>query len=388
MTKIIHIAHGSRSKSTGNIKGLCNDWHHKVAKSIQQNSKNLNIECWRPEVKYKENKIIKYKGILHRIFKCELSLYFSKEISFSMLKELRKLSYKKKIIIHLHEYYSWHGIIIPYIVHPQTIIIGQNHGAVNPLKQIKRRNILKLFPFISIIEEILIRKSLKKYNLIGTTNNIDLDYLKSINIKRCVFMVVGVDNALINSKISLNDSIKYFKSVHNYTKNSNKIFLYVGEVKGNKGINELLDSFCILKRSLSYKYCDLFIVGNHNFNNDKVNRLRTFYNIHLVNYISHDKLIHFYNVCDIYVHPSYTEGASVSIMEAYSLGIPIITTDTGNVKDFIVHGKNGFIVKKKSVDSLFTKMVKSLNYKFESKHNNKYSMDVLSKKIIKYYKDF
>ena len=48
--------------------------------------------------------------------------------------------------------------------------------------------------------------------------------------------------------------------------------------------------------------------------------------------------------CSIYVLPSYREGTPRSVLEAMSMGRPIITTDVPGCKETVLEGKNGFLV--------------------------------------------
>ena len=52
-----------------------------------------------------------------------------------------------------------------------------------------------------------------------------------------------------------------------------------------------------------------------------------------------------YHYGDIYVYPSKLEGIGLSIPEALSCGLAVITTDNPPMKEFIESGNNGFLVK-------------------------------------------
>lgn len=62
--------------------------------------------------------------------------------------------------------------------------------------------------------------------------------------------------------------------------------------------------------------------------------------------IPNEKIIDFYkeNSIRVFLNVSETEGIPVSIMEALSLGIPVIATDVGGVSELIFDGENGTLL--------------------------------------------
>jgi len=57
------------------------------------------------------------------------------------------------------------------------------------------------------------------------------------------------------------------------------------------------------------------------------------------------------------VLPSYREGAPRFLIEAASMGKPIITTDVPGCRDIVIHGQNGLLVPKKNVTRLAQAML-------------------------------
>lgn len=56
------------------------------------------------------------------------------------------------------------------------------------------------------------------------------------------------------------------------------------------------------------------------------------------------------------VLPSFREGVPRSVIEAMSLGLPIIASDIRGCRELVVHGHNGFLVQPGSVDALASSM--------------------------------
>lgn len=58
----------------------------------------------------------------------------------------------------------------------------------------------------------------------------------------------------------------------------------------------------------------------------------------------------------VYVLPSYREGTPRTVLEAMSMGRPIVTTDAPGCRETVVEGENGFKVSVRSVDALVAAM--------------------------------
>lgn len=62
----------------------------------------------------------------------------------------------------------------------------------------------------------------------------------------------------------------------------------------------------------------------------------------------------------VYVLPSYREGTPRSVLEAMSMGRPVITTDTPGCRQTVVEGENGFLVPVKDANAVAGAMEKFL----------------------------
>ncbi len=60
----------------------------------------------------------------------------------------------------------------------------------------------------------------------------------------------------------------------------------------------------------------------------------------------------------IYVLPSYREGTPRSVLEAMSMGRPVVTTDAPGCRETVTHGLNGLLVPVKAVDELEAALVR------------------------------
>ena len=65
----------------------------------------------------------------------------------------------------------------------------------------------------------------------------------------------------------------------------------------------------------------------------------------------------FLNDCSVFVLPSYHEGMPRTVLEAMSVGRPILTTDVPGCRETVLPGKNGFLVPKGDVEKLAERMI-------------------------------
>jgi glycosyltransferase involved in cell wall biosynthesis len=61
-----------------------------------------------------------------------------------------------------------------------------------------------------------------------------------------------------------------------------------------------------------------------------------------------DNVVPYLQAMDIYVLTSLTETTSLSVLEAMSCGLPVISTPVGYVNDYIQNGQNGIIIPKQN----------------------------------------
>jgi glycosyltransferase involved in cell wall biosynthesis len=80
---------------------------------------------------------------------------------------------------------------------------------------------------------------------------------------------------------------------------------------------------------------------------------------------------------DVFVLPTYyREGIPRSILEALSIGMPIITTDTPGCKETVLNGQNGILIEPQHLDDL----IRAMRYYLENP-NTIYPQGIESRKI-------
>jgi len=102
------------------------------------------------------------------------------------------------------------------------------------------------------------------------------------------------------------------------------------------------------------------------------------------------------SIIDLFCLPSVQEGLGLSIIEAMSMGIPVVASDVGGIYTLIKDGKNGFLVPPKNEKALAEALEKVLSDSSLAKKmgdaskaivSEKFTLDMMSDKIINVYKE-
>lgn len=77
-------------------------------------------------------------------------------------------------------------------------------------------------------------------------------------------------------------------------------------------------------------------------------------------FVKNQEVLNWYkeNPATVFVNLSASEGVPVAIMEAISMGLPVIATDVGGTREIVENGKNGYLLDK---DCTVSQIVESLN---------------------------
>jgi Glycosyltransferase len=168
--------------------------------------------------------------------------------------------------------------------------------------------------------------------------------------------VNGIDSTYFDpALISENDKKELRKSLGIGA--SDFIYVFVGRIVKDKGINELVEAFTdIDKKNQNTK---LILVGTFEQKLDPISQeteslITTNPNIITVGY--QKDIRPYLGIADLFVFPSYREGFPNVLLQAGALGLPSIATDISGCNEIIRDGINGYIVPSKSHKDLQDKM--------------------------------
>lgn len=76
--------------------------------------------------------------------------------------------------------------------------------------------------------------------------------------------------------------------------------------------------------------------------------------------INREELLNYLNAADIYVSTSYSDGTSLSLLEAMAVGLPVVVTDVPANLEWVRDGHNGFIAKRGDPENVKEAILKLL----------------------------
>lgn len=80
-------------------------------------------------------------------------------------------------------------------------------------------------------------------------------------------------------------------------------------------------------------------------------------------FVPHDKIVRYYQNCDIFCFPTLGEPFGKAVIEAMSCGKPVIASNRGGPKEIVEDGKTGFLVPPRKIEPLAEKILKLLRDK-------------------------
>lgn len=181
--------------------------------------------------------------------------------------------------------------------------------------------------------------AMKRANLIISVSNYLKQQLVSLGVDETKIAVIynGVDRNL-------------FKKAD--MKATEKYFVYIGNLKREKGINDLVEA--VDKNKLSLYKSQLYVVGDGAERPalEKIIREKDLgEQVKLLGRLPHDRLSELVRRSLFVCLPSHHEGIPNVLIEAISSGVPVLATNVGGIPE-IVNESNGMLVKPSDISAL------------------------------------
>ena len=170
----------------------------------------------------------------------------------------------------------------------------------------------------------------------GNINGIDLEYFNSEN----------------------NSELEFGKLRTSLGINSNDfVFIFVGRIVADKGINELIAAFS--KLSEHKKNVKLLLVGPLEQNSNPISKetvLEIQQNINIISTGYQDLVRDYFSLANVLVFPSYREGFPNVVLQAGAMGLPSIVSNINGCNEIIINNYNGIIIPVKNELTIFDAM--------------------------------
>lgn len=236
-------------------------------------------------------------------------------------------------LFHIHDVYVLPQIFLMYflIICKKRFIIS-THGVLDPIRKQDKSWIKSLFlklinPCFSEADFIIATSDQEKKQLSLLFPDIK-DRIKTI--------WNGVENPAIEIKRTKSDVIR---------------LLYIGKLHPKKGLVKFIKALSSFPKH--NKYFELTIAGLDDGDKDKIDNLITELNISVnrLGFVNEKQKIELYKNHDIFIHPSDSEGFSISIIEALSYGMPIFVTKACNFQSEDLENV-GFLIKDNTIEEI------------------------------------
>ena len=197
-----------------------------------------------------------------------------------------------------------------------------------------------MYRFVKFFEKRMYRMVNK---IICVSNDTRQSLLDNYNIRKEKTMVipVGIDET---------------KFAPGTGKRQHSTLLFVGRLHWRKDPITLIRAFDKIQEE--FPQAQLLIVGMGSLKNEieRFVKLRKLNNIHLLGYVSEEKLVQLYHTATVMVIPSQFEGLGIVGIEALAIGIPVVASNAVGLREVISHEETGLVFQVGNHDDLAEKL--------------------------------
>ncbi len=149
-------------------------------------------------------------------------------------------------------------------------------------------------------------------------------------------------------------------------KTYSKKFAFISLVREEKGVDELLE--------VSNRLDDSFTIDVYGpiFNKKYTDEYFDDYKANYKGSLGPDEVLQKLKEYDVIVLPSYQEGYPGIFIEAFSFGVPVLTTTLAPIMEIVKHEENGILVEPKDVDSLYKGFLSFSSENYQKMSKNAY----------------
>lgn len=237
------------------------------------------------------------------------------------------------------------------------------------LKKTFKENVSFKYIFFVKYVQNLIFKFYSGFIAVSKDTKIFYTKKRRINGKKIKVIYHGIDTD--STDITLTDN--NLRNKLNFGKDD-FVVGYTGRITFAKGLEMLIDVFADL--IIKYPKLKLLLVGDGEIKKEIEEKI-SMYGIKSICKITGfvDDIQNYYNIMDLFILPSKSEGIPLTLLESMFFGNITISTNVGGIPEIVENGINGFIIKKDDFNELKEKIIDIYNsygnYKQLSENANK-----------------
>lgn len=253
-------------------------------------------------------------------------------LNYGLLQHAIQLHVKAPFsIIHAHDWMvadaAWVikvGFGIPLVATIHATEAGRMHGIHNDLQR--------------YIHQLEWRLCFEAWEVIVNSHHMhaELKHLFSMPDDKIVIIPNGTNPELFDFRFDPRPLRAKFAGDHE------KIVLYVGRMVFEKGVQVLLDA--APKVLSAYPNTRFLMVGTGGYLEDLKRQAASLYisdRVNFLGYVSDDDLKKIYRTADVVCIPSLYEPFGIVALEGMAAKVPVVTSDTGGLTDFVEHMVTG-----------------------------------------------
>ena len=239
---------------------------------------------------------------------------------------------------------------VPHRLHtvaglPLMEAIGTKRKILNFVEKLTYSSATRVYPNSKGLYDFILQNNFTQSNKLkiianGSSNGIDTTFFSPSQ-------VTEIERVTLREKLNIQPD--------------DFVFVFVGRIVSDKGINELIKAFSELQivenKPAGIK---LLLVGGLENDLDPLNPetlAEINQNKDIISVGFQQDVRSFFAIADALVFPSYREGFPNVVMQAGAMGLPSIVSDINGCNEIIIEGENGLIIPSKNVEKLKEKML-------------------------------
>jgi len=299
------------------------------------------------------------EGIEIRAIDMSRKITLIKDIK-SLWNTYKLLKKEKPQIVHTHTPKA--GIVgmlaakmagVPHRLHtvaglPLMEVKGVKRQVLDFVEKLTYASATKIYPNSKGLSDYIIQhKYTDKYKLRvignGSSNGIDTSFFSPLQVSEDQKM-------LLKKELKIEDS--------------DFVFVFVGRLVGDKGINELIKAFSAFNKNENQQHSKLLLVGPLEqeldpLSPDTLKEIET--NRDIISVGFQKDVRPYFAISDALVFPSYREGFPNVVMQAGAMELPSIVSDINGCNEIIIENQNGLIIPVKDSERLQKEMEKMIS---------------------------